>query len=204
MTLKDLFLKKANISDSTVAAVENCCMPFEIGKGELLVTQGKICNHIFFIASGFHRVMHEKADKEDTVCFGGAGEVFLSFQSYMSHEPALYSLYCLESSTGWYISIDKFKMLLQKYPDLQAWWGMMLSSQMQAFEQLYSLFSLEDAEQRIENFWNICNPNFRLINSKQLFNMVPMKYLAQYIGITPQSLSRLRRKIMNARILKAK
>lgn len=200
MTLKDIFLQKANISDETIEAVGECCRPFEIKKGELLVTQGKICNFIFFISEGFHRVMHEKGDKEDTICFGGAGEVFLFFQSYMSREPALYSLYCLEDSAGWYISTERFKMLLQKYPDLQVWWGNMLASQMQSFEQLYSLFSLVDAEQRIENFWNICNPNFRRINSKQLFNMVPMKYLAQYIGITPQSLSRLRRKIMNARI----
>ena len=204
MTLKDILLKKGNPTHEVVEALASVCNTYEIEKGEILVKQGEMCHKIYFISEGLFRIMHEKDNKEDTVVFGGAGEVFLSFHTYVYREPSVFSLHCLERSTGWYTSIDKFKALLLKFPELAEWWGNVLASQIAAIEQLYSLFSLVDAEQRIENFWTIVNPDLQQSHYRKTFNLIPMKYFAQYIGITPQSLSRLRRKILNSKILRNK
>lgn len=203
MTLREIFLTIREIPEEVIEAVSKEVTPFEAKKNSQLVEQGKLCDKIYFFSSGMHRVRYVKEEREDTICFGSEGEVFLSFQSFIAGKPSLFSVYCHENVCGWFIENIRFKALLRKHHELALWWSHLLAGQFYAFEQLYSLFSLADAEQRIENFWNICDPSLQHSESKEIYNKIPAKYLAQYIGITPQSMSRLRRKIVRARMKKS-
>ena len=84
-------------------------------------------------------------------------------------------------------------MLRQKYPDVQRWFANILMEQLYSFEELYSRLSLANPEERMRRFWDLKSDNLRAMSASQLTRVVPLKIITQYLGMTAQTLSRVRR-----------
>ena len=196
MELREILCRYKKLSHKCLSEVERHCELFIAERGEDVVRQGSDSHHIYFLASGTVRVGLKKGRKEDTVCFGGGGDVFFSLHAWWSGEPAAYSLGVLEACSGWKITFDSWRRLEQCHPELVDWMRTLLAEQLYSFERLYRSFAMTTPAERLSAYWDSTPASLRNIPPAILSRVVPLKYVAQYLGMAQQTLSLLRRRLV--------
>jgi CRP-like cAMP-binding protein len=157
-------------------------------KKSLLLDIGSIENQISFIEKGIVRFLIPKEDIEKEITFGFCfvNEFVSAYDSFLTQLPSTYQIEALTETTLWSIS----------YPDLQEVYNKTQIGNLigrLSSERLFLIKSKreqsllnESAEQRYLNLFTE-RPN--------LIQKIPLKYIASYIGVTPQALSRIRKRI---------
>lgn len=154
-----------------------------VRKKEFLIKQGSKSNHIYFITGGLFRFLCEINGNEDTIGFGIAGDPFLSVHSLAHDEPAAFSLQAIENSSVIAVRFDNFRRMLGSHPSLMQWWSTVLLEQIYALERRYVWLASSDAAERYTTLLKV---------RASIINRIPIKYIAQYLNITPETLSRIR------------
>ncbi|MGH1372130.1 MAG: Crp/Fnr family transcriptional regulator [Cellvibrionaceae bacterium] len=156
-------------------------------KGELLISQGKSAPYIFFMIKGLVRYMSVSADgKEYTQAFASSPGIAGSTRAMVSRSEALFSIEVLDDvlclQFDWH---DFFGVMKEQAGFLEAY--SRLLEQMFAKKESREYYLLQKtAEQRYLEF---------VSEHPHLQNIVPLKVVASYIGITPIALSRIRKKL---------
>lgn len=150
-----------------------------------LVTQDTRCDAVFFIADGLCRGLYEKEDKEDTRWFASAGDVVTSITSWRTGGPAIFSIEAITEMTVYEISFNDMKAMLGEHIELRDWEIKVLIEQLYVLEKRYVILGTGDARSRYE----------ALLNGRpqEILNAIPLKYIAQYLNITQETLSRVRK-----------
>ena len=157
----------------------------EIHKGDFLFLEGDNCSCIGLTEKGCLRTFFLKDGKELTLFFHLEYHTFGDYESWRKHTPACFSCQALENSEVLIITKPAIEVL-EKQPDGQKLLRLVVENlAFQLRDRLLSLYR-DSVEQRYLN----------LINSKpQLCERIPQYYLASYLGIEPESLSRLKRRM---------
>lgn len=155
-------------------------------KDETLLEEGKICRYLYFIESGLLRYFVWKDGKDLTKFFTEAPYCFTSQLSFTTEKPAKESIQAIERSVIWQTTLQQANDLLE----LKSWniFIRKLIQEVQVYtEEILEEIQTETAEQRYVKM---------LTQQGDFVQRVPLKYLASYLGIAPQSLSRIRKKIL--------
>ena len=158
----------------------------DFGKKEFLIKEGAVEQKLHFLCEGVLRFFVEVKEKEITFDFVFPGTFFSAYTSYLTQLPVKYNIQALSKSTCYSIlKTDLDKLYNQEVEGLYfAKWATEQQFLRKSARELSLL--TESAEER---YWSL------LKNHKDLIKQIPQKYLASYIGITPQALSRIRRRI---------
>ncbi|MBX2876644.1 MAG: Crp/Fnr family transcriptional regulator [Saprospiraceae bacterium] len=165
--------------------IQPLLQPIKIPTGYTLLEEGKQCRHLYFLENGLLRFFVWRDGKDITKFFTTAPYCFTSQRSFTQEVPATENIEALTNSTLW--SLDRraaFDLL-----ENPAWstFVRQLVQEVQFYtEQILEEIQQETAEQRYRKM---------LFNGDPLLQEVPLKHLASYFGIAPQSLSRIRKKI---------
>lgn len=165
--------------------IANCFEKRMIEKDELLLEQGKVCRHLYFLESGLLRFFTFKDGNDVTKFFTDAPYCFTSQASFNAEKPATENIQAIEKSVAWQIPLKQTNDLLA----LKSWadFARQITREVQFFtEEILEELQTETAEFRYEKM---------LRDSPALVRRVPLKHLASYLGIAPQSLSRIRKKM---------
>ena len=92
----------------------------------------------------------------------------------------------LEDSSALAVTFSDFRRLIDERPDLMRWWSTVLLLQVYCLERRYVWIGTCDATQRYKTMLKI---------RSSIINRIPLKYVAQYLNVTPETLSRIRAKI---------
>ncbi|MEM9025264.1 MAG: Crp/Fnr family transcriptional regulator, partial [Bacteroidota bacterium] len=154
-------------------------------KGTLLLEEGRTCRQLWFLESGFLRFFVNKDGEEATKFFTEPPYCFTSPRSFNTGAPAAESIEALEESVVWVLSRDDAYALLER----PSWAAFVrhLTQEVQFFtEQILEELQTKTAEERYSRL---------VAEGSVLLQKVPLKHLASYLGIAPQSLSRIRKKL---------
>lgn len=184
------------LADEILQSLSEIACFEEFSKGEIIAEQGQPYDNLFIIGEGITRISYRKDNCETTLCFDHGGDIFTSFHSLFASEPSIFTLQALENVNGWRIPFARFVNLESRYPELAMWMQKMLIEQFFSFEVLYSNHALCSPTEKYDNFQNYVMPNMQHVSTKSLTRALPLKYLAQYLGITPQTLSKIRRHVV--------
>jgi len=157
-----------------------------IDKDELILQEGKVCRHLYFIESGLLRFYINKDGNDITKFFTEAPYCFTSQVSFTGEKPATENIQAIEKSVIWQTTLKQANELLE----LKSWntFVRKLIQEVQSYtEEILQEIQTETAEHRYEKM---------LQSNPILLQRLPLKYLASYFGIAPQSLSRIRKKII--------
>lgn len=160
--------------------------PRSFKKGDLFIREGQLCNQMGFLNKGIARVYYVVGGKEITSYFNaGNRNLFVcSFTSFLSRKPSFENIHFLEDSELFILSYKELQQLYDKRPDLQKLGRLMAEyNYVLSMERIYSL-QHSPAIERYDNMLKIY---------PGLMNQVPHHYIASYLGITPESLSRIRK-----------
>ena len=182
----EAFIKTiVSIDEHDLELVRSKCRLKTVSKGKLILRKGQIANQYFFIVSGGVRFFYHTNDQENTtwVCF--KDEFFTEISSLNPQRPTRFNIEAIEDTQ--IIIIDKNDMDFL-YRHLPSWeeFGRKIweATSVRMIDQILN-FQMLSAEERYREFMN--NPEF--------LQKVPVKQLAAVLGITPNALSRIRKKV---------
>jgi len=180
------------LDDEDSHLLKSCLKSVVFKKGDFFLKESELCNHIAFLNKGIARVFYVVDGKEITSYFNtNERNVFVcSFTSFLSRKPSFENVHFLEDSELLMMDYRQLQELYDKSPNIQKL-GRLMAEQnyVLSMERIYSLQHLP-ALDRYNNMLKIY---------PGLLNQIPHHYIASYIGVTPESLSRIRKNSVKSR-----
>lgn len=182
MALLKEFLHSLPISNEATNDLINAwTIKRSLKKGDFLITEGQIERHLFFITKGCLSIYYEQDGLQQVVGFGYSETLICSFPSFIKNLPSDYYIKTLSNTE--LIGIDRvtFYQLLDQYISLEKAWRTMLEEALLGrIEREIDILTVSP-KVRLQ----------RLLNrSPHLFQIVPLKYIASYLSMAPETLSR--------------
>ena len=171
------------------ALVETLLKSTKVRKGEFLFQEGDICDFVAFTLKGCLRSFVLKNGKEYTLFFHTEHQTFGDYESFQKRKPACFSCQAIENSEV-LIFDHRAMVFFEEAPEGQKL--LRLVAEDLAFmlrDKLLSLLIDTPEERYLE----------LIENEAQLLQRIPQYYLASYLGIEPESLSRLKRRVYQQR-----
>lgn len=155
----------------------------KLKKKDFLLKAGQVCGNIYFVEEGLLRSFYEKGSREISFAFMKEGDLCLDLESFLSQEYSQRSIQALEDSTLSYIAYEELQRIYKDFDGFNKI-GRVMTEQcfIQCIDRLTSLW-MQPSDARYE--WLVSD-------SPELFQRVPAKYLASYLGITESMLSMVR------------
>jgi len=156
-----------------------------ISEGEFLLEQGKTCRHIYYIVEGLFRISYLHEGKEITTCFCKENGITCSYQSLISRLPSETSIQAIERSRVLIISLESLEELYAKDPFWQQVGRLAAEGEYLVTAQHNRFINDLSATERYLQILN---------QDKELLQRIPLNYLASYIQVAPETLSRIRQR----------
>ncbi len=157
-----------------------------VPKGQLLIREGDRHTDCYFVLQGALRQYRLQNDQEISIRFYFEGDAAVLLSSYRGKEASDGFLTCLEDSLVIAGNMDTEAEFYSRYPDLKEVTDVMLQDDFARTQSDFSRFISFSPEERYLHL---------LEHQPRLFQRVPQHQIASYIGITPESLSRLRKRL---------
>lgn len=157
-------------------------------KNEYLLKAGQIESKFYFVYRGVHRVFGDRDGEEINVGFAYDGEYSGVFDSFLAQIPSDLYLQSITESEVLYIEFMDMMELFDKYKSIERWGRLFNAKMLIAMARRQMEARSYTAEEKFQRLFN---------QSPHIFQLVPLKYLASYLGMTPETLSRMRKKMLS-------
>lgn len=159
-------------------------------KKEFLLQEGQICKKAFFINKGCMRLFYNVEGVENTIQFFFDNSWYTDYTSFLTEQPCMENMQALEPcEIVQFTKVDLYK-LYEKYPVFDRVGRVMAENAFLSLSRLNKMLTNEEPEQRYLNL---------LKDRPELMERIPQHYIASYLGIKPESLSRIRKRILMAK-----
>ncbi len=157
----------------------------KIKKNEFLLMQGEICKDLIFVQNGCLRLYYLQEDVEVSVWFALKHSSAIEIYSFISETPTNNYLQAIEDSEIFYLPKIELNKLYQTHPKMQEMMRKFWEDVILHLLERFTALQRDSAEKRYLD----------LLNKPELLQTIPQKYLASFIGVTPTSLSRIKKNI---------
>jgi CRP/FNR family transcriptional regulator, anaerobic regulatory protein len=168
------------------AAFLNILEVKQFKKKEFLLQEGKVCNKISFINSGCMRVFYSVDGLENTIQFFFSDSWYTDYTSFLTGQPSVENMQALEDCEVVQFSKANIYKLYDSYPVFDRVGRVMAENAFRSISLLNKMLTNEEPEERYLNL---------LKQRSELVEKIPQHYIASYLGVQPQSLSRIRKRI---------
>ena len=156
----------------------------ELSRNDYLIRAGMIEHHLYFIESGAVRVIYQTEIEEHTIRLGYKGSIITALDSFLSKAPTEFYIQALRKTTYRAITRTDFNEFVQSSP-----------TRVVQYNDLLRVFVIEQIEREQDLLTD--SPVDRLARverrSPMLFQEVPLRYIACYLRMSPETLSRIRK-----------
>lgn len=188
-TLLNTLNQIAPLNPEEIKLIKHYFKPLSIKKGDFFLKSGDISRHVAFINKGLVRYFVYKNDEESTFEFTRENEFIADYQSFTKHCSSIQNIQAIEDC----------ELLIINFTDVQDFFritehGNLLGRMIveHRFEvmvnQLLAIY-MQNQEERYKSF---------ISNYYDLTQRIPQYHIASYIGVKPQSLSRIRKRYVKS------
>ncbi|MGG1678401.1 Crp/Fnr family transcriptional regulator [Neobacillus sp. NRS-1170] len=177
-----------SLSEDEQRAISESLRIAEIKKGKYLLRQGeKSAIKCYFVLMGCVRQFFiDESGKEVTTNFFTEEQAIPIINEKKQDDLSKYSLMCIEDCLLVVGDVESEKTMFNKYPQLETMIRKMMEINLGEIQEQFGEFVYSSPEERYESI---------LRNRPQLVDRVPQHQLASYLGITPESLSRIKKRM---------
>jgi CRP-like cAMP-binding protein len=154
-----------------------------VPKDHLLLREKMVADYIFFIKKGVARIYYYKNEKEITEWIALDEQFFLSITSFFNRSPSHLIIQTLEPSEVYGIHYNDLMRLADVYHEVERLLRKLVTGSLILSQIRMDSIQFETAQQRYERL---------LQNSPQIIQRVPLSYIASFLGVTLETLSRIR------------
>lgn len=179
--------KTFNTTSEEQDAIINTAQIRFLAKNELFLREGEVCKSLGFIEKGSMRLYYDSPDKEVCNDFFFENSVIGSFASFFTEMPSIVSIAAIEDCEIVLFDKNELVELIQKFPSLKRLANFILQEQFLRTEKREEALLKFSPETRFKNL---------LEEHPKIFKRVPLHYVASYLNITPETLSRYRTRFL--------
>lgn len=155
----------------------------EAKKGQILVKENSVCNYIYFIEEGLTRTYYYKDGKDITDWISIEGNFACSILSYISRQPDRRGIEALENSVLYSLQYEELEELSLQYHDIERFCRQLVSFGIVQLQKRFDDLHFSSASERYKKI---------IEETPSFVQRVPLGVLASYLGITQETLSRIR------------
>jgi len=172
-----------SLSEESREALSAVLQRMELPKGHDLLRPGGICQYFYFIEQGLTRTWYLKDGKDVTDWLSAENSIAVSIISFLTHQPDVRGIELLEPSVLWAVSHRDLENLYKRYHDIERLGRLLLAHGIIQLQQRFDDLHFATAAERYQKLVDA---------SPSLLNRVPLGMIASYLGITQETLSRIR------------
>jgi CRP-like cAMP-binding protein len=159
--------------------------PCTVAKRKLLLKEGMTCEHIYFIVKGALRGFTREGAKDITTWITIENELVSSILSLDEQVKAIENIQALEKCELLSLTLAELETMYERFPECNILARKILQRYYADAEQRAFIARLTKAENKYRHF---------LLRHQTLSNRIPLKYIASYLGVTLETLSRIRKR----------
>ena len=180
---RELARKYSTMAHDELDILESILVPMKFARGENVVSEGEVCDAIYYVERGLLREYYYKNNKEVTEYLAVDGNVFMCIESLFQNEPSKLIVEALESSVVYALPKDRLEEVALHNVNIQILYRKILEESLIISQRRADLLRFESAKDR---YRKLCKLNPKVIMK------APLVYIASYLQMTPETLSRVR------------
>lgn len=157
-------------------------------KNELIFSEGKISDEIYFVTKGCVRLFYNVDGNDKTAFFYTEGQFICAGESYTFNIPAIENFQAIEQTELFVFEKSKIESLLKEVPKFEVLARIATENELITCQKVIASFVTKSAEER---YIDLLNTN------GELFHRVPQQYIASFLGVSPETLSRIKTRVFN-------
>ena len=180
---RELARKYSTMTHDELDALENILVPMTFPKGKKIISVGEVCKNIYYIHAGLIRQYYMKNNKEVTERLGTDGSIFMSIQSLFEEIPTQQEIVALENTYVFALPKKTLEHVALHSNNIQIRYRKILEESLILSQVHADLVRFETAHDRYVRFCKLM---------PQVALRAPLVYIASYLQMTPETLSRVR------------
>jgi CRP-like cAMP-binding protein len=161
----------------------------DVAKNEFLLKAGEVSKEFYFLSEGCVRLFYYSNGEEKTGYFYTENSFVSSYESYTKQVPAKHNLQAIENCKLVVVTLEAAMQLLAFSPKFDALARTLMEEELIIYQEMIANFITKDAEGRYQEL---------LDTKSELLQRIPQYHLATYLGVTPETLSRIRKRLANS------
>ncbi len=179
------------VSEGIVKFLKEHAYSVFFNRGELLLEEGQVCEHIYFIRKGVVRGFIKDGKKDITTWITAEGEMVSSILSFERKGSSIENMQAIEDCEMLALTLVDLEKLYEQFPEFNIVSRKLLQQYYSDAEGRAFIARLTNAETRYKQF---------LTRYSHFANRIPLTYIASFLGMTLETLSRVRRKLSTKKI----
>lgn len=180
---RELARKYSTMTHDELDLLESILIPMKFRKGETILKSGDVCRNIYYIDKGLIRQYYYKYDKEVTEHLGEDHTIFMCIESLFKEEPSKIEVEALEATVVFALpKVDLERVALHNV-NIQLLYRKILEESLIISQVHADLVRFETAQNRYKRMCKLM---------PQVVLRAPLVYIASYLQMTPETLSRVR------------
>ncbi len=177
------FEKYIRLSDTLKSELANRIIPTTFKKGELVHNAQNICSKSYFIRKGLMRTYFIKDGKEISEYFSAENEWVNSPRSFMQQKLDIYSIDTLEETECYSLNVKDLVFLFDNFPEMERYARLSMGTVFGHYLERITSMRFTTAKEKYIHFCEIYH---------DIFHRIPLGMVSSYLGITQETLSRIR------------
>lgn len=157
----------------------------KLNKNELFTSSGKICDRLSIIKSGILRIYALSDGKEITQWISTENYLITEITSFLFNQPSRWTIQAFTDTELLTITKENYHKLCEEFPKWNEIEKRFIAKCFAMIEDRIFSHLAMSAEERYDNYFEL---------NKELFNQVPLQYIASVLGMTPETFSRIRKR----------
>ena len=180
---RELARKYSTMTHDELDALESVLVPMKFAKGEMILKEGEVCRNIYHIDKGLVRQFYYKADKEMTEHIGVDNSIVMCIESLFREEPTKLLMEALEPTIIYALPKQRLEEVALHNVNIQILYRKILEESLILSQVHADLVRFETAQDRYRKMCKLM---------PQVVLRAPLVYIANYLQMTPETLSRVR------------
>lgn len=180
---RELARKYSTMTHEELDVLESILMPMKFTKGEMILREGEICENIYYIERGLVRQFYFKNGKQITEHLGEDRSIFMCIESLFREEPTSLQVEALEPTLVYMLPKRRLDEVALHNVNIQILYRKILEESLIISQIHADLVRFETAQSRYKKMCKLW---------PQVVLRAPLVYIASYLQMTPETLSRVR------------
>ena len=180
---RELARKYSTMTHDELDVLESILVPMKFAKGQMILSEGDVCKHVYYIERGLIRQFYFKNGKQITEHLGEDRSIFMCIESLFREEPTKLQVEAIEPTWVYALPKQKLEQVALHNVNIQILYRKILEESLITSQVHADLVRFETAQARYKRMCKL---------SPQVILRAPLVYIASYLQMTPETLSRVR------------
>ncbi|HEX5169600.1 MAG TPA: Crp/Fnr family transcriptional regulator [Cyclobacteriaceae bacterium] len=183
--------EKITLTEEGETQVKKFFIPKKLRKRQYLLNAGDVCHHIAFVEKGLMRSFSvDEGGYEHVMQFAMEGWWISDMASFLSQEEATYNIEALEEAELLLLTKSAMDEMIDSIPGMERYFRLLMQNSIIALQRRIRVVQTYSAEEVYLKLMEV---------QPEIISRAPQQHVASYLGITPETLSRIRKQVSTRR-----